>query len=131
VRAVAGADEVLEEGERRDRRADDIQREERHDYPGRNGLRGLREDAVDGRGEGDQGEEASEPGDRLAGPVKHECAEGGGKRPERDGARFHESPDAPLEEEGEKQHHCDLARAIGAVALRPGKEASPTSEATW
>ena len=76
MRAVTGANEVFEEGECRDRRAEDVQCEERQYDPGRNVLRGLREDAVDGRGEGDQGEEASEPGDRLAGPVEHKCAQG-------------------------------------------------------
>jgi hypothetical protein len=125
VRTVAGADEVLEKRERRHGRAENVQREVRHDDRGRNLLRGLREDAVDGRGESDQGEEASERGDRLAGTVDHERAEGRGERPERDGARFHEPPEAPLKEKGENEDHCDLARAIGGVALRPGEESQP------
>ncbi len=116
---------MLEEGERRDRRAEDVEREERHDDRGRNLVRGLRQDAVDGRGESDQGEEGAEPGYRLAGPVEHERAEGRDERPDRDGARFNESAQAPLEQEGKNEEHRDLARAIGVVALRPGEESEP------
>ena len=68
---------------------------------------------------------AAEPGDRLLGPVEHERSERGNERPDCDGARFRESPQAPLEEEGKKQEHCDLARAIGGVALSPGEESKP------
>src|SRR5215217_7988772 len=113
MRAVAGADEVFEEGEGRDRRAEDVQCEEGHHEPGGNAPRGLREDAVDGRGEGDQREEGCEPTDRLAGPVEDERAERGDERPERDSARFDESPEAPLEEEWKNEEHCKLTRAIG------------------
>ena len=122
---VARADEVLEEGERRDRRAEDVQREERHDDPRWNAVRGLREDAVNGGGEGDQREERPEPRDCLARPVEHERGEGREERPDRDGTRFHEASQAPLEQEREQEHEPDLARAIDAVALRPGQEGEP------
>jgi hypothetical protein len=87
---IARADEILEQGEGRNRGAGNVQGEKRDDELGRDVVRGLRQSAVDYRRHRYKGKESHEPGSRAAWPVEDESAERSREGPERD------SPDSRI-----------------------------------
>jgi hypothetical protein len=125
VRAVAGANEVLEECKRRHGRAEHVEREERQDEPGGEGRVRCREELVDRGRHADERGEPAEPADGGPRPVEDERPERRDERPEGDGARFHEAAEAPLQQEGEDEDQQDLACPVEVVALRTGEEGEP------
>jgi hypothetical protein len=84
-------------------------------------VRGLGQDAVQSGRNRHESEVAPEPGGRPTWPVEDEGTERSREGPKRDGPRFHEPPEAPLEQEGEHEPHRDLGCAEDRVALRPGE----------
>ena len=118
--ALARPHEVLKQEVHGRGYAQHVHDEERHDD--RVGNPRPRQLRVNGAGDGHERDEAPKPGQSFANSVEHQRAERGRHRPERDGAGRLESAQAPLQQEGQHQHHAQLACAEEAISLRAGEE---------
>ena len=73
----------------------------------------------------DPRDESDEPGCRPPNTLDQQCAERGGERPERDGARRAEAAQAGLQQEGQDQCHRQVSRAERREAPRARQRHEP------